>query len=163
MSKTTTLHVHYVFLSTFVCLSCTTRTWRDVKMPNFMFSGGRVKRVIYSIFIFNLNKLQILFRSYHYSTLVLWLQSMAEKSTNQSCFIPGISVSFQRSFFYYANWFSLLTMLLSIWCFVSNAIIIIGLFRSGIRSLCPRLLMVCSLAFSDLLWGSDSYTVKRCC
>ena len=79
---------------------------------------------------------------------------MAENSTNQSCFIPGISVSFQRSFFYYANWFSLLTMLLSIWCSVSNAIVIIGLLRSGIRSLRPGLLMVCSLTFSDLLWGA---------
>ena len=79
---------------------------------------------------------------------------MAENPTNQSCFIPGISLSFQRSFFYYANWFSLLTMLLSIWCFVSNAIVIIGLLRSGIRSLRPGLLMVCSLAFSDLLWGA---------
>ena len=68
--------------------------------------------------------------------------------------IPGISVSFQRSFLYYANWFSLLTMLLSIWCFVSNVIVIIGLLRSGIRSLRPGLLIVCSLAFSDLLWGA---------
>ena len=73
---------------------------------------------------------------------------------DQSCFIPGISVLFQRSFLYYVNWFSPLTMLLSIWCFVSNAIIIIGLLRSGIRSLRPGLLMVCSLAFSDLLWGA---------
>ena len=73
---------------------------------------------------------------------------------NQSCFILGISVSFQRSFLYYANWFSPLTMLLSIWCFVSNAIIIIGLLTSGIRSLRPGLLMVCSLAFSDFLWGA---------
>ncbi|CAH3021497.1 unnamed protein product [Porites evermanni] len=73
---------------------------------------------------------------------------------DQSCFIPGISASFQRSFLYYANWFSPLTMLLSIWCFVSNAIIIIGLLRRGIRFLRPGLLMVCSLAFSDLLWGA---------
>ena len=68
--------------------------------------------------------------------------------------IPGISVSFQRSFLYYANWFSLLTLLLSIWCFVSNAIVIIGLLRSGIRSLRPGLLIVCTLAFSDLMWGA---------
>ena len=63
-------------------------------------------------------------------------------------------MSFQRSFLYYANWFSLLTMLLSIWCFVSNVIVIIGLLRSGIRSLRPGLLIVCSLAFSDLMWGA---------
>ena len=68
--------------------------------------------------------------------------------------IPGISVSFQRSFLYYANWFSLLTLLLSILRFVSNVIVIIGLLRSGIRSLRPGLLIVCSLAFSDLLWGA---------
>ena len=68
--------------------------------------------------------------------------------------IPGISVLFQKSFLYYANWFSLLTLLLSIWCFVSNAIVIIGLLRSGIRSLRPGLLIVCSLAFSDLVWGA---------
>ncbi|CAH3021504.1 unnamed protein product [Porites evermanni] len=79
---------------------------------------------------------------------------MAENQANQSCFIPGISVSFQIRFFYYANWFSPLTMLLSIWCCVSNVIVIIGLLRSGIRSLRPGLLMVCSLAFSDFLWGA---------
>ena len=79
---------------------------------------------------------------------------MAENPANQSCFIPGISETFQIRFFYYANWFSPLTMLLSTWCFVSNAIVIIGLLRSGIRSLRPGLLMVCSLAFSDLLWGT---------
>ena len=79
---------------------------------------------------------------------------MAENAANQSCFIPGNSESFQIRFFYYANWFSPLTMLLSIWCFVSNAIVIIGLLRSGIRSLRPGLLMVCSLAFSDFLWGA---------
>ena len=125
-----------------------------------MFYGGRVKRVIFFVFKFNLNIFQILFCSYHYSTLVLWLQNMAENPTNQSCFIPGISVSFQRSFFYYANWFSLLTLLLSIWCFVSNAIVIIGLLRSGIRSLRPGLLIVCSLAFSDLLWGATVALLK---
>ena len=63
-------------------------------------------------------------------------------------------MSFQIRFFYYANWFSPLTMLLSIWCCVSNVIVIIGLLRSGIRSLRPGLLMVCSLAFIDLLWGA---------
>ena len=79
---------------------------------------------------------------------------MAENPANQSCFIPWISESFQIRFFYYANWFSPLTMLLSIWCSVSNVIVIIGLLRSGIRSLRPGLLMVCSLAFSDFLWGA---------
>ena len=29
---------------------------------------------------------------------------MAENPANQSCFIPGISESFQIRFFYYANW-----------------------------------------------------------
>ena len=121
-----------------------------------MFYGGRVKRVILFIFIFNLHKLRILFYSYHYSTLLLWLQNMAPNKPDvfYSKRIPGISVSFQRSFLYYANWFSLLTLLLSIWCFVSNVIILIGLLRSGIRSLRPGLLIVCSLAFSDLLWGA---------
>ena len=83
-----------------------------------------------------------------------WQKTQQTRRVLFQTYSSRISVSFQRSFLYYANWFSLLTLLLSIWCFVSNAIVIIGLLRSGIRSLRPGLLIVCSLAFSDLMWGA---------
>ena len=71
-----------------------------------------------------------------------------------SCFVPEISVSFQRSYFYYINCLSPVTMLLSVWCFVSNAAVIIALFKSGIKSIRPGLLMLCSLTLTDFLWGA---------
>ena len=71
-----------------------------------------------------------------------------------TCFVPGISVSFQKSYFYYTNYLCPLTMLLSIWCFVANAAVIIGLFRSGIKNLRPGLLFLCSLTLTDLFWGA---------
>ena len=77
-----------------------------------------------------------------------------EDEIAQSCLVPGISVSFQKSYFYYTNWLSPLSMLLSVWCAVSNAAVIIALFRSGIKRLRPGLLMVCSLTFSDIIWGA---------
>ena len=52
--------------------------------------------------------------------------------------------------FYYVNWFSPITLLLSIWCFVSNAAVIVALLRSEIKSIRPGLLMLCSLSFTDL-------------
>ena len=85
---------------------------------------------------------------------------MAENPTSQTCFITdvfqGSPCRSREASSGYANWFSLLTLLLSIWCFVSNAIVITctGLLRSGIGSLRPGLLIVCSLAFSDLMWGA---------
>ena len=45
---------------------------------------------------------------------------------------------------------------LSIWCFVSNAAVIIALLRSGIKSIRPGLLMLCSLSFTDLLRSATS-------
>lgn len=43
-----------------------------------------------------------------------------------------------------------LLLVLSIWCFVSNAAVIIVLLRSGIKSIRPGLLMLCSLSLTDL-------------
>ena len=77
-----------------------------------------------------------------------------EDEIAQSCLVPGISVSFQKSYFYYTNWLSPLSMLLSVWCAVANAAVIIALFRSGVKRLRPSLLMVCSLTLSDLIWGA---------
>ena len=79
---------------------------------------------------------------------------MGDQVDDQSCFVPGISVSFQKGYFYYTNWIAPVTMLLSVWCVVSNASVIIALFRSGIRSVRPGLLMVCSLTITDLIWGA---------
>ena len=83
-----------------------------------------------------------------------------EDKVDQSCFVPGISVSFQKSYFYYTNWISPVTVLLSFWCFVSNASVIIALFRSGVRSVRPGLLMVCSLTIIDLIWGATVAPVE---
>ena len=77
---------------------------------------------------------------------------MMGDQVDQSCFVPGISVSFQKIYFYYTNWICRVTMLLSVWCVVSNASVIIALFRSGIRSVRPGLLVVCRLTITDLIW-----------
>ena len=74
-----------------------------------------------------------------------------EDQDDQTCLVAGISVSFQTQYFYYVNWFAPITLLLSIWCFVSNAAVIVALLRSGIKSIRPGLLMLCSLSFTDLL------------
>ena len=63
-------------------------------------------------------------------------------------------MSFQKSYFYYTNCIFPLTMLLSVWCFVANAAVIVGLFRSGIKNLRPGLLFLCSLTLTDLVWGA---------
>ena len=47
-------------------------------------------------------------------------------------------------------------MLLSVWCVLSNAAVIIAIFRSGINSIRPGLLMLCSLSLTDLLWGATT-------
>ena len=77
-----------------------------------------------------------------------------EDKGDVTCFVPGISVSFQKSYFYYTNYLFPLTMLLSVWCFAPNAAVIIGLFRSGIKNLRPGLLFLCSLTLTDLVWGA---------
>ena len=79
-----------------------------------------------------------------------------EDQVDLSCFVPEISMSFQESYFYYANYISPLTTLLSVWCVLSNTAVIIALLRSGIRSIRPGLLMLCSLSFTDLLWGATA-------
>lgn len=79
-----------------------------------------------------------------------------EDQDDQTCLVAGISVSFQTQYFYYVNWFAPITLLLSIWCFVSNAAVIVTLLRSGIKSIRPGLLMLCSLSFTDLLRSATS-------
>lgn len=76
-----------------------------------------------------------------------------EDQLDGSCFVPGISMLYQTKYCYYTNWISPFTMLSSIWSVASNAAVIFALARSGIRSLSPGLLMVCSLTLADLLWG----------
>ena len=51
-------------------------------------------------------------------------------------------------------------MLLSIWCVVSNAAVIIALYRIGFKSIRPGLLMLCSLSITDLLWGATVAPVE---
>ena len=77
-----------------------------------------------------------------------------EDQVDQSCFIPGIALSFQKSYFYYTNLISPFTMLLSVWCFVSNSAVIVVLLRTGFKSIHPGLLMLCSLTLTDLFLGA---------
>jgi len=50
-------------------------------------------------------------------------------------------------------------MRLNVWCVLSNAAVIIALFRSVIRSIRPGLLLLCSFSFTDLLWGATVVSV----
>ena len=44
--------------------------------------------------------------------------------------------------------------LLSVWCCVSNAAVIVALLRTGVKSIRPGLLMLCSLTLTDFFWGA---------
>ena len=77
-----------------------------------------------------------------------------EDQVDQSCFIPEIDLSFQKNYFYYTNFISPFTMLLSVWCCVSNAAVIVALLRTGVKSIRPGLLMLCSLTLTDFFWGA---------
>ena len=77
-----------------------------------------------------------------------------EDQVDQSCFIPGIDLSFQKSYFYYTNFISPFTMLLSVWCCVSNAAVIVALLRTGVKSIRPGVLMLCSLSLTDFFRGA---------
>ena len=83
-----------------------------------------------------------------------------EDQVDQSCFIPGIDLSFQKSYFYYTNLISPFTMLLSVWCCSSNAAVIVALLRTGFKSIRPGLLMLCSLTLTDLFWGAIVGTIN---
>lgn len=77
-----------------------------------------------------------------------------KQQVDESCFVSGISSSFQKSYYYYTSFISPFTLFLSIWCCLSNTTVIAALLRIGIKSIRPGLLMLCSLTLTDILWGT---------
>lgn len=71
----------------------------------------------------------------------------------RSCFVPGISQTFQRDYFYFTNVvFTPVITLLGIWSVLSNGSILIAILKGGIR-IRPGFLLLCSLTLTDFLWG----------
>ena len=81
------------------------------------------------------------------------LPDLAEKQTGRPCFISGISQTVQRHFFYYSNFvLTPVTIMLGLWCFLSNGLILIAILRGGLR-IRPGFLLLCGLTLTDVLWG----------
>ena len=71
----------------------------------------------------------------------------------RSCFVSGISQTFQRDYFYFTNVvFTPVITLLGIWSVLSNGSILIAILKGGIR-IRPGFLLLCSLTLTDFLWG----------
>ena len=71
----------------------------------------------------------------------------------RSCFVPGVSHTFQRDYIYFTNVvFTPVMLLLGIWSVLSNGSILIAILKGGIR-IRPGFLLLCSLTFTDFLWG----------
>ena len=72
----------------------------------------------------------------------------------RSCFVPGISQTFQRDYFYFTNVvFTPVITLLGIWSVLSNGSILTAILKGGIR-IRPGFLLLCSLTLTDFLWGA---------
>ena len=75
------------------------------------------------------------------------------EQAKQPCLLPGISQTFQSHLFYYFNLFlTPVNILLGLWCFLSNGLILISILRGGLR-IRPGFLMLCSLTLTDVVWG----------
>lgn len=71
----------------------------------------------------------------------------------RSCFIPEISQTFQRHYFYFTNVvFTPVITLLGVWSVLANGSILIAILKGGIR-IRPGFLLLCSLTLTDFLWG----------
>lgn len=71
----------------------------------------------------------------------------------RSCFVPGVSQTFQRDYFYFTSVvFTPVITLLGIWSVLSNGSILIAILKGGIR-IRPGFLLLCSLTLTDFLWG----------
>ena len=69
------------------------------------------------------------------------------------CFYSGISQTFQFNFIYYTNiFFTPVMILVGLWCFLSNGIVLIAILR-GKHRIRPAFLMLCSLTLTDVVWG----------
>ena len=72
----------------------------------------------------------------------------------RSCFVPGVSQTFQRDYFYFTNVvFTPVITILGIWSVLSNGSILIAILKGGIR-IRPGFLLLCSLTLTDFLWGA---------
>ena len=71
----------------------------------------------------------------------------------RSCFVPGVSQTFQRDYFYFTSVvFTPVITLLGIWSVLSNGSILIAILKGGIR-IRPGFVLLCSLTLTDFLWG----------
>lgn len=71
----------------------------------------------------------------------------------RSCFVPEVSQTFQRDYFYFTSVvFTPVITLLGIWSVLSNGSILIAILKGGIR-IRPGFLLLCSLTLTDFLWG----------
>ena len=69
------------------------------------------------------------------------------------CFYSGISQTFRSHFFYYSNFLlTPVTILIGLWCFLSNALILISILKGRLQ-IRPGFLMLCSLTLTDVVWG----------
>ena len=72
----------------------------------------------------------------------------------RSCFVGGISQTFQRDYFYFTNVvFTPVITLLGIWSVLSNGSILIAILKPGGIRIRPGFLLLCSLTLTDFLWG----------
>ena len=70
------------------------------------------------------------------------------------CFSSGIAVTLQFHFFYYYNFFlKPIIILLGLWCFLSNGLVLIAILRGRRLRMRPGFLLLCSLTLTDVVWG----------
>ena len=75
------------------------------------------------------------------------------EGTTRSCFFSGVPQDLQLNFFYYSNFIlTPLTVLLGLWCLLSNGSVLIAILRGGLQ-IRAGLWYLCSLTLSDLLWA----------
>ena len=80
-------------------------------------------------------------------------QTVTTEDGISPCFYSGISESLQSDYFYNTKLiFTPVTILLGLWCFLSNGLVLFVVLRSSFRKR-AAFLMLCSLTLSDFLWG----------
>ena len=77
----------------------------------------------------------------------------AAKQGGRPCFYAGFSPNVQFQFLYYSNFvLTPITILLGLWCFLSNGLVLIAVLKGSLR-IRTGLLYLCSLTLTDVLWG----------
>ena len=75
------------------------------------------------------------------------------EETGRPCFLSGVPQAFQRNYFHYPNFVLVpVTVLLALWCLLSNGSVLVIFLRGGL-SLRAGLCSLCSLTLSDVLWA----------